>query len=322
MRSPLRVGVVGLGVISRFYLAALRTVPGLSLAAVCDRDLTVLAARAPDVPGYTDHTRMLERERLDAVVVTAPNDVHAPVCADALRRGTAVCVEKPLALDLAQGRSLADLARARGVPLFTAFHRRYNDAVARLREEVAGRPVAAVTVRYLERIEEHAGTDTWYLDPDRCGGGCVADNGPNAFDLVESLLGPVEVTAARVVRDETGVDRWADIALRGRGIGPRRPEVPGGPVARVFLDWSHPGERKDVEVRTVDGTVLRADMLAGHSGFKESLWHEYIGVLTEFGRRVRGGLVEDPAGTSALRLVGEAYRLESADEDRTREATA
>lgn len=322
MRSPLRVGVVGLGVISRFYLAALRTVPGMTLAAVCDRDPTALAARAPDVPGYIDHTRMLDRERLDAVVVTAPNDVHAPVCADALRRGTAVCVEKPLAMNPAQGRALADLARARGVPLFTAFHRRYNDAVTRLREQITGRPVAEVTVRYLERIEEHAGTDTWYLDPARCGGGCVADNGPNAFDLVEWLLGPVEVTAARIARDGAGVDRWADIALRARKSGPHRPRVPGGPVARVLLDWSHPGERKDVEVRIADGTVLRADMLDGHSGFKESLWHEYVGVLTEFGRRVRGGLVEDPAGTSALRLVGEAYRWEStAYEERTREAT-
>lgn len=297
MRPPLRIGLVGLGVISRFYLAALRTAPGADLVAVCDRDPKVLAARAPDVPGYTDHVRMLAEAGLDAVVVTAPNDAHARICADALGRGLAVCVEKPLALDVAQGEALQALARERGAVLFTAFHRRYNREVARLRQEMAGRRVREVTVRYLERIEEHAGSDTWYLDPARCGGGCVADNGPNAFDLVEDLLGPARVVSAQVERDGAGTDRWARIGLRT-----------GTARATVLLDWSHPGERKDIEAR-VDGGVLTADMLAGHPGFKESLWHEYVGVLAEFERRVRGDRAPDADGVSALRLVEETYRV-------------
>ncbi|WP_150243068.1 Gfo/Idh/MocA family protein [Nocardiopsis quinghaiensis] len=337
MRPPLRVGLVGLGVISRFYLAALRTVPGLELVAVCDRNPAVLAARPTGVPGHTDHARMLDEVAPDAVVVTAPNDAHARICADALGWGAAVCVEKPLALDAAQAEPLAALARERGAPLFTAFHRRYNSGVARLREDLAGRRVVEMTVRYLERIEEHAGTDTWYLDPERCGGGCVADNGPNAFDLVESLVGPAEVVAARVDRDAAGTDRWAEVGLRagGTAVGGRPSGIPdgrrgggsrgrgaavgGGARVRVLLDWSHPGERKDVEVRTADGAVLRTDMLAGHPGFKGSLWHEYVGVLTEFERRVRDGLVEDPGGPSALRLVGDAYRLAATEGKRTQE---
>jgi predicted dehydrogenase len=303
MSTPLRTGLVGLGVISRFYLEALRTAPGLDLVAVCDRDPAVLAAHPVGTRGYTDHARMLDEAGLDALVVTAPNDAHAPICADALRRGVAVCVEKPLALDAAQGEALAGLARDRGAVLFTAFHRRYNSALARLRRELDGRRVEELTVRYLERIEEHAGTDTWYLDPARCGGGCVADNGPNAFDLVEWLLGPAEAVSAHVTRDAAGTDRRAEVVLRAAGAR-----------VRVLLDWSHPGERKDVEARTADGAVLTADMLEGHPGFKGSLWHEYVGVLAEFERRVRGGVVADPGGPSALRLVGEAYRLaESAE---------
>ncbi len=297
--SPLRVGVVGLGVISRFHLEALASSPEWDLAAVCDLAPSRIASPPPGAVGYTDHVRMLERERPDAVVVTAPNDVHARICADAIAAGAAVCAEKPLALDLAQGQALDALARERGVPLFTAFHRRYNSWFAELRERVAGRTVTDVTVRYLERIEEHAGDDTWYLDPSRCGGGCVADNGPNAFDLVESLLGRAEVVGARVERDAAGVDRRADIALAA-----------GAARARVLLDWSHPGERKDVEVRTSDGRVWRADLLAGRPAFKESLWHEYEGVAADFAARVRAWRTGDGAGVSALRLVDEAYRAE------------
>ncbi|KOX12401.1 Gfo/Idh/MocA family protein [Nocardiopsis sp. NRRL B-16309] len=295
--SPLNIGVVGLGVISRFYLAALSEAPTVRLAAVCDRDPAVLAAHTAGVPRYTDHLRLLEEGGVDAVVVTAPNDAHARICADALERGVAVCVEKPLALDTGEGEALTALARERGAVLFTAFHRRYNSAVARLREEIRGARVEELTVRYLERIEEHAGTDTWYLDASRCGGGCVADNGPNAFDLVELLLGPAEIVSARIVHDAAGTDRRADIVLRA-----------GGARARVLLDWSYEGERKDVEVRLADGRTLAADMLAGHPGFKDSLWHEYSGIVGAFERCVRDGSDEGGGGLAALRLVGEAYR--------------
>jgi predicted dehydrogenase len=294
--APLRVAVIGLGVISRFYLAALRDSPAMRLVAVCDSDPAVSAAHP--VPGYTDHRRLLRETWLDAVVVTVPNDVHAQVCADALEHGVAVCVEKPLALDTAQGVALRKLAERRDVPLFTAFHRRYNQAVARLRAECAGSPVDEVTVRYLERIEDHAGPDGWYLDMRRCGGGCVADNGPNAYDLVRLLLGPAEVTSARITRDADGVDRQADVRLRA-----------GDGRARILLDWSHPGERKDIEVRLADGRTVRADMLAGHTGFKGSLWHEYVEVLDAFARYVRGS-GECDGGLAALRFVRDAYRLE------------
>lgn len=218
MSGPLRVGVVGLGVIARFHLAALAASPDWDLVAVCDLDPARALEPRPGVTGYTDHTRMLAEAGLDAVVVTAPNDTHARICADALTAGAAVCVEKPLALDLAEGEALAALARERGVPLTTAFHRRHNSEFAALRERIGGRTVTEVTVRYLERIEEHAGSDTWYLDPERCGGGCVADNGPNAFNLVEALLGRAEVTGARVGYDEAG---WTG--------GPTSRWSPGGP---------------------------------------------------------------------------------------------
>jgi predicted dehydrogenase len=299
MTAPLRVAVIGLGVISRFYLAALRDSPSMRLAAVCDSDPA--KPDASPVPGYTDHLRLLDEERPDAVVVTVPNDVHLRVCADALERDVAVCVEKPLALDVAQGDALRRLADRRGVPLFTAFHRRYNAAVARLREQCAGSRITEVTVRYLERIEEHAGDDGWYLDPGRCGGGCVADNGPNAFDLLRLLLGPAdtapEVVSARIETDARGTDRRADVRLRSRTA-----------AARILLDWSYPGERKDVEVRLADGRTLHADMLDGHPGFKGSLWHEYVGVLRDFDRRIRAPRTPD-GGLAALRFVRAAYHL-------------
>lgn len=302
MTAPLRVGVVGLGVIARFYLAAIEASPALRLTAVCDHSDEPLRRHRGRVACYRDHRALLhDAAALDLLVVTVPNDAHAAICADALRAGVAVCVEKPLATTLDDGRRVAAVARGTGAILFTAFHRRYNANVAALRRELRSRPpIAAITIRYWERIEEHVGRDRWYLDPRRCGGGCVADNGPNAFDLAALLLGELRVSAATIERDAGGIDRRAQIELHSADAIP----------AQVLLDWSFPGQRKDVECRLVDGSVVAADMLAGHSELKGSLWHEYRAILAHVERVVRRGAPHDDGGLAALALVDAAYELE------------
>lgn len=305
---PLRVGLIGLGVISRFYAAALAELPGVALAAVCDLRDEALAPYRGRVPCYANHRELLAAGGLDAAVVNVPNDVHAAVCGDLIAAGLPVCVEKPLATRLEDGRALVRAARARDVVLFTAFHRRYNDNALALLESVpAGVGIESMVVRYLEKIEEHAGADAWYLDADRCGGGCVADNGPNAFDTVRQFLGPVELDGAEVVRDEAGTDRQATVSLTAAS----------GARGRVELDWSYEGERKDVTVRLTDGSEHSADMLAGYPEFKQSLWHEYRGIVTDFAQAVRAGEDRTEGGLAALELVAAIYRTESPATDPT-----
>ncbi|MEU1000151.1 Gfo/Idh/MocA family protein [Streptomyces tibetensis] len=310
MTGPLRLGVVGLGAISPYYLAAAERLTEWRLTAVCDARAEALEQVPGPVARFSDHRTLLDRARPDALVVAVPNDVHLPLCRDALAAGVPVCVEKPLALTAAEGSLLVDLARRYEVPLMTAFHRRYNDAVRALARRMTGRDIRSVRVRYLERIEEHLGGEEWYLDPARCGGGCVADNGPNAFDLVRLLLGELSVTGCEIRRDGSVIDRQAVIRLRGRT----------GTTASVELDWSYPGELKDIEVEMADGEVLHADMLAGHSGFKASLWHEYEAILTEFASLVRIGAPAGPGahgGLASLELVEAAYRCARSGLDAT-----
>lgn len=300
----LRVGMVGLGVISRFYLAALTGIPSLRLAAVCDVDEALLAPFRDRVRCHRELREMLRCTELDAVVVAVPNDAHFMVCRDVLHARLPVCVEKPLAARLRDGEALVEAARLAGVPLFTAFHRRYNSAVVELiRRLPPALPVRSVVVRYLECIEEHAGSDRWELDPTRCGGGCVADNGPNAFDLARLLLGDVEVTDVSIRRDTQGIDRQARVELRA---------VASNATARVELDWSYEGERKDLEVQLVDGSTYTADLLAAHPGFKSSLWHEYVGVLKDFAGLLppNNRAQQGDEGLAALALVDATYRCE------------
>jgi hypothetical protein len=86
---------------------------------------------------------------------------------------------------------------------------------------------------------------------------------------------------------------------------------PSGAVpipARVDLDWAYPGERKEIVLEVADGTRRIIDMLAGHTGFKASLWHEYEGVVAELVARVREEPATDDGGLVALRLVAACYQ--------------
>ncbi|KKD02217.1 Gfo/Idh/MocA family oxidoreductase, partial [Streptomyces sp. WM6386] len=71
----LRIGIIGLGVISRFYVDALATEgPEIELAAVCDLNEATLDPPRGTIPVFTDHRELLASTELDAVVVNVPND--------------------------------------------------------------------------------------------------------------------------------------------------------------------------------------------------------------------------------------------------------
>ncbi|MFR9770784.1 Gfo/Idh/MocA family protein [Nocardia sp. SC052] len=293
------VGVIGLGVISRFYSTALADRPDVRLVGVCDRDATRAAA---NVTWYADYRKLLAVPDLDAVVITLPNQLHAPVAEAALRAGKHVCCEKPLATGPDEAAALERLSAEVDRVLFTAFHRHYNRNILELRDRLRDRPAPRrLTLNYRERIEEHCGRDSWYLDPGQCAG-CLADNGPNAFDTAVQLVGPMRVEETELRCDGRGVDRWARVQLRAAA----------GTRVEVALDWNYPhGEDKSVEVEWDPGVVERADMLAGFPEFKSSLFHEYRGVLDEFLRTVRGRYTRTDMGHPVAMLVAAAYRAGS-----------
>jgi L-arabinose 1- dehydrogenase len=315
-----RVGVIGLGAVAPYFLRAVDADPACTLAAVCDLDPDRLTPHAErGVPAFRDHRELLAGVALDAVVVTVPNDRHGAVATDALDRGVAVCCEKPLTITAGEAAAVVAAARQGGAVLFTACHRRYN---RHLRQLAAALPpdrgaISSVLLRYHENIREHCGDgggERWYLQPRRCGGGCLIDNGPNALDAARLLVGgDLKVVDATIGDLRAGAEFCAEVDLVSADHG-----VP----VRVELDWALPtGEVKDVLVRLRDGRELRADLLAGFDGFKSSLEHEYRGVLADFTAAVAavaaGGEYHDP-GPRLVDLVADAYAVARGKERRLR----
>lgn len=70
-----------------------------NIVALCDVDqlrASTAFEKFPDAKRYTDFRKMLDAEKLDAVVVATTDHVHIPVSVNAMRRGLPVYCEKPL----------------------------------------------------------------------------------------------------------------------------------------------------------------------------------------------------------------------------------
>ena len=95
-----RVGIIGLGGISRAHFGAIATLPDVRVVAVADlvEDKRREAMARWDVPrGYPSHTELLEDEEVQAVAVVLGHQLHHRLVVDACDAGQHVLVEKPMA---------------------------------------------------------------------------------------------------------------------------------------------------------------------------------------------------------------------------------
>ncbi|QDX26893.1 Gfo/Idh/MocA family oxidoreductase [Sphingomonas suaedae] len=107
----LRVAVMGLNGRGTALMKAVAGTPNNELAALIDVDQIVLAKRAGETQSQVprldrDYRRALDRQDIDALVVTTPDHWHVKASIDALAAGKHVYVEKPLGLAPAEGEAL------------------------------------------------------------------------------------------------------------------------------------------------------------------------------------------------------------------------
>ena len=222
--SSLRVGLIGFGLAGRvFHAPLIAATEGLDLAAVVTSRADEVAAAHPGAAVVAEAGDLWDR--CDLAVVAAPNRVHAPLAREALARGLAVVVDKPLAVSAGDAEALLAEARAHDGRV-TAFHNRRWDGdfltVRRLVEDGALGDVIRFESRF-ERFRPSVSADVWRERSDPAeGGGVLLDLGPHLVDQALLLLGPARLAHAEVDRRRPGavVDDDVFLALE-HGSGAR-----------------------------------------------------------------------------------------------------
>ncbi|MFC4469467.1 Gfo/Idh/MocA family protein [Streptomyces xiangluensis] len=254
-----RIGVVGLGVISRAYLDTLIGHPAVRVTAVADLDASRSAAVAAELPGVEAPTveELLSSPDVDTVLNLTVPAAHAQIALGAIDHGKNVYGEKPLAATLPAAHAVMKAAAKAGVGVGCAPDTVLGTGLQTARAAVAagsiGRPLFASAVMVTP------GHERWHPHPDfyyTAGGGPLLDMGPYYLASLVHLLGPV-----RAVMGAAGRLR----AERVIGSGPRAGErIPVEVDSHVSGVLEHVGGTLTTITTSFDGVATTAAPIEVH----------------------------------------------------------
>lgn len=198
--SKLRIGVIGTGAFAQAcHIPGLQSHPRVEVAALCGRQLEktrALADRFNIRDVYARFEELCSRDDLDAVTIATPNIAHAAQAETAFRFGKHVFCEKPLGINLAEARAMAEAAMASGKIHQVSFTFRFNYGITELRRRVHAGDIGQP---YYFRIQYDNWDGLkpdwkigWREKQDLAGGGLLFDVGSHLFDIVRHVLGDIE----------------------------------------------------------------------------------------------------------------------------------
>jgi predicted dehydrogenase len=124
----LKVGVFGTGHLGKFHLNNWKLIQDAELVGFYDPNDQTAAevSEKYKIKRYTDPAELLDV--CDAVDIVAPTPAHFSLCELAIRKGKHVFVEKPLANDMEEARTLLKLVKESNVKLQVGHVERFNPA--------------------------------------------------------------------------------------------------------------------------------------------------------------------------------------------------
>lgn len=297
--APVRVGIVGTGLMAHYHLGAMLTRDDTVVTAVCEPSLAAFETAAAEFstrgltvpPNEPDWTRFLERfaPELDAVVIITPHVFHSAQATESLEAGLDVLLEKPMVMDAHEAEALIDTRDRTGRLLVVAFPGSLSPQIRTAARMIASGELGAVlnVDALVWQDWQTKSRGTWRQDPTMSGGGFLFDTGAHMLNTVTDMAGEdVAEVAAWLEDDGSAVDlrgvvmaRLASGALvTMNGCGRAIPSL--GSEIRVFcergtlrtgvwgerLELQRPGARRLAPVRSVASRNVWEQFVAVRNG--------------------------------------------------------
>lgn len=254
--KPIRVGVIGVGMMGERHCRVYANVRGTALVGVYDAS----AVRAREIAEkygvrYFDTPTALFHE-VDAVTIAAPTPYHYDLAMASIAAGAHTLIEKPMALTMEQGREIVTVARDSGLVVQVGHIERFNPAYIELKNVAGDLPVVAITIRRLNSF------DASNKDVD-----VINDLMIHDIDLLLNLVGhPIERLTAYGRSIHNGATDHAVANFEFRS----------GPIATLIASRVTQHKVRAVDI-TAQNAYVEGDLLSKSLIISRRVYNEYVG---------------------------------------------
>ncbi|PWC13461.1 Gfo/Idh/MocA family protein [Brenneria corticis] len=203
--KQVRIGLIGSGYIGRAHAVAYAQAPvvfalqgRLVKAALAEASPELAARRAREL-GFlraaADWRELVADPDIDVVDICSPNFLHHEMALAAIRHGKHVYAEKPLALNAADAREMAEAARRAGVKTLVGFNYMKNPAASLAKEIIAGGEIGEVIHFYGAHNEDYLADPRtpadWHCFKRTAGLGALGDLAAHIVNMAHYLVGEI-----------------------------------------------------------------------------------------------------------------------------------
>jgi UDP-N-acetylglucosamine 3-dehydrogenase len=145
--GPLRVGVVGVGVMGANHARVLADLAEVKLVGIADSDQKQrdLVSSTLGCAGHPD-VESLIAGGVDAITIAAPTHLHRDLALTCIRHGVHILVEKPIASSVEEGRAIIAAAQRAGVTLMIGHVERFNPAVEAIKTAIRDEDILSIAI--------------------------------------------------------------------------------------------------------------------------------------------------------------------------------
>ncbi|MDQ0338819.1 putative dehydrogenase [Caldalkalibacillus uzonensis] len=145
---------------------------------------------------HTDWRELIKSDEIDLIDIVTPNNTHAEMVIEAAQAGKHILCEKPLAMNVQEGKEMLKAVQEAGVVHMISHNYRFAPAVQlakKLIEEGKLGRIYHIRAQYLQDwIMDPDFPLVWRLRKDVTGSGALGDIGSHIIDLARFLVGEIE----------------------------------------------------------------------------------------------------------------------------------
>lgn len=265
------IGLIGTGFARSAQAPAFQLCDGAELAAVCSgqhENAVKVAAEFKIKHVCESYEQLLSLEEVSLVVISTPPYLHYPIAMAAMKAGKHVICEKPMAMNAAEAREMAELAALQPNRLAIIDHElRFNPTWRRMKELVDSDFLGElhhVTVTIGSGFRHSAQRPWNWWSQKSAGGGLLGALGSHAIDAVRWTFGEVDAVCSTIAtmiperKDaKTGemrpneTDDYCSFMLR---FAPKDGRIPQGVIQLSALHAS--GGKNQITAVGTNGTLV------------------------------------------------------------------